>query len=328
MKVLVTGAEGFVGQTIVEELSKKNVEVFCLARPKSERTNDSKTFFRADIVNLESLKCLDELKNIDGIIHSAGLAHQFDDVDEKAFWQINVEGTKNIALTAARLKAKHFILISSVSVYGKVRGLRGRATIDEDSKCEPEGFYAQSKLEAEKIAIEICEKNNVPLTILRLATVIGERDRGNTARLIKVIDEGRFFWIGKGENYKSLVYKNDAAQACISVLDKKTDKTEIFNVTAAPVSMKEIVSEIARHLKKRIPEIYIPKGLLETAFRINAKILRRKNIYNISKTVEKWLSDDVFSGEKIARAYGFRAETTVSEAIGRQIASFQKEKKL
>jgi nucleoside-diphosphate-sugar epimerase len=324
MRILVTGAEGFVGKAIVAALLEKKFCVFCLASLKSE-TKSAPKLFRADIGNLESLNCLDELKNIDAVIHSAGLAHQFGDVNEKDFWKVNVEGTKNVVLKAAHLAAKHFVLISSVSVYGKARQDK-RIEIDEDFPCEPEGAYAQSKLEAEKIATEICEENSIPLTILRLATVVGEGDQGNTARLINWIDAGRFLWIGKGENLKSLIYKGDVAEACACVLDKKTSETEIFNVTSEPVSMKEIVGEIAKNLNKKIPKIYVPAKLSEVAFKLNSKITRIGKIHKLSETIEKWLSDDVFSGEKIALRYKFRAKTKISEAIERQVESYKNRK--
>src|ERR1044072_1188796 len=143
MKVLVTGAEGFVGKTIVAGLLEKNFCVFRLASLKSE-TKAAPDFFRADIANPETLDCLDELKNIDAVIHSAGLAHQFGETDEQKFWKINVEGTKNVVLKAAQLAAKNFVLISSCSVYGRARRDK-RVEIDEDFPCEPEGAYAQSK---------------------------------------------------------------------------------------------------------------------------------------------------------------------------------------
>jgi len=326
MRILVTGATGFVGKAIVAELQKENHEVFCLGSLKSVDTDDLPNFQKVDIADFESLKSLVNLQNIEAVIHSAGLAHQFAKTDEEDFRRINVLGTKNAALLAANSDVKHFILIGSVAVYGKIRQQKGLVAVGEDFECEPESVYARSKLESEKVAREVCEKNRIPLTILRLATVIGENDMGNTARLIETIDKRLFIWIGKGENYKSLVYKNDVAKACLNVLEKKTSVTEIFNVTAKPVSMKEIVSEIARHLDRKIPKIHIPSGLLEKIFLINTKLFRIEKIFNQSATIEKWLSDDIFSGDKIAFEYGFRAETPISEAIRRQVEVYKNRK--
>jgi nucleoside-diphosphate-sugar epimerase len=105
------------------------------------------------------------------------------------------------------------ILISSVSVYGPYTlGL-----YDENTPCRPVGPYPLSKFHAELRAIEIADKSGMALTILRLATLYGEGDPGNVGRLIRSLDQGRFVWIGDGSNRKSLLYKRDAARACVAV---------------------------------------------------------------------------------------------------------------
>jgi nucleoside-diphosphate-sugar epimerase len=321
MKVLVTGATGFVGKAIVEKLSETGFDVLSAGRRKLSAKENTPNFIQLDITDVESLENLKALKNIDVIIHSAGLAHQFGKVDNDKFREVNVEGTKNIGKVAVELNVKHFILISSVSVYGS--GKNTIKPIDEEFICKPSGAYAQSKFYSEKAAIQICEKNKIPLTILRLATVIGENDSGNTQRLIKAIDNGKFCWIGKGENYKSLVYKEDVARACLAVIKKKTSKTEIFNVTAEPLKMKEIVSEIASLLNKNIPKFHLPISILEKIFYINSRLLKTKKISDVSNTIKKWLSEDVFSGNKIITEYHFRAETSVREAISRQVKAYK-----
>lgn len=327
MRVLVTGASGFVGRAIVTELLGENHEVFCLVRQKSENLDELPNVWRGEISDAESLSPLENVKNIDVIIHAAGLAHQFGKTSDDVFGNVNVTGTENIANLAVKLKIKHFVLISSVSVYGDVKNKSNLTElIDENFSCKPQGIYARSKFEGEKIATEICEKNKIALTILRLATVIGENDRGNTARLIKAIDRKRFIWIGTGKNCKSLIYKIDVALACLKVLDKKTAQTEIFNITAEPVKMNFIVAEIASVLERKVPKFKISTKVLKTIFNVNSKTVKIGKITNLSATIEKWISEDVFSGGNIAKVYGFRAQTKISEALRRQVADYKKSK--
>ena len=330
MRILVTGATGFVGRAIVAELLMENLEVFCMGSLSRAGTDELPNFLRADITNTESLERLESLPLIDVLIHTAGLAHQFGGASLEEFWRINVEGTKNVCLLAERLGVKHFIHISSVSVYGRGKQ-SGGGLLAEDVRCEPESVYAQSKFEAEKTAADICRKNSILLTILRPATIIGENDPGNTWRLIEAIDNRKFIWIGKGENYKSLIYKTDVARACLSVLKKSSEKaessessesSEIFNLTAEPVSMKEIVSEIEKRLDKKVPKIRIPGRLLRFVLKTNEKTFRIEKVRKLSETVEKWLADDTFSGEKIAQACGFRAATPVRAALQREVDSY------
>lgn len=336
MKVLVTGANGFVGAAIVEQLSAGDYETCVLLNSK---TNDKKfgvnskviRVVHADIADYESVEKTSGIGRIDAVIHCAGLAHQFGNTVEADFWKINVRGTENIAKLAVLTKAKCFILISSVAVYGKSSEEKSGIEINpvaEETLCQPSDFYARSKLESEKAAQKICAGNNINLTILRPSTVIGENDRGNVARLIKTIDDNRFFWIGSGENLKSLIYKGDVAKACLCILNRQPPQqsgvTEIFNVTAEAVPMKDIVFEIHKHLRKKNPRLHVPPTVLKLFFLLNRKTFNVGRIEKLFGTVGKWLSDDVFSGGKIKKQCGFTAETSVSEAIRREVESYKK----
>jgi nucleoside-diphosphate-sugar epimerase len=318
MRVLVTGANGFVGRSIVSELSKGADELILLDRIVSrEAERPGVKFVEADISRPIDPTGLD-IGNIDMVIHAAGLAHQFGPVSRETFWKVNVDGTANVAGLAAESGARHMVLISSVSVYGKPEeGISLRA---EDAECKPEGPYAESKFESEKIASQISEKKGLPLTILRLATVIGEGDRGNVARLIRAIDKKTFIWIGKGENRKSLVHKDDVARACIAAMNCDHTGMRIYNVSAQPLTMKEIVSSIAESLKKKEPRIAIPPALLRAGFRMNSATLGVEKIERISGTLEKWLSDDSYSAERIATECSFFPEVSVRQALDREVA--------
>jgi len=116
MKVLVTGASGLVGSSIVRELLKKSFEVYATGRTNSniDKFGEIKKFFKVDITEYQNLATVGKLKNINVVIHSAGLAHQFENRTEKEFWKVNVLGTENVARLAVNLRVKHFILISSV----------------------------------------------------------------------------------------------------------------------------------------------------------------------------------------------------------------------
>lgn len=338
MKVLVTGANGFLGRAIVAELIAENFEVEILinrAADSEKRGNRSGVgkIWRADIRKPEQMTDLRMEGKADIIIHSAGLAHQFKTRPAADFWEVNVGGTKNVCEAAASMKARHLILISSVAVYGSAEDFAGkksaaerRVGISEDAVCEPREIYAQSKLKSEQTAREICEKNGIRLTILRPATIIGEGDMGNLRRLIEAIDRKRFVWIGRGENLKSLIYKGDVAAACrmLAASDSTEKKSEVFNLTAAPIKMREIVSEIERRLDRKVPPIAFSPSFLNLVFALNRKTFGIEKVEKLSRTVDKWLSDDVFSGEKLRAAYQYRTKTAIVEALERETADYKR----
>lgn len=334
-KILVTGAKGFVGAEIVAFLRREYERVFTLENEKTEKNEkNEKTVnlggktksdvFIADITNKNALRRLDEIEALDAIVHAAGLAHQFGATKREVFQKVNVAGTENVLLLARRLGVKHFILISSVSVYGHSR-ISGNGAgevnkgVGEDAECAPEGFYAESKLDAENAARRFCEDAGIRLTILRPATVVGEHDPGNFLRLIRAIDRRRFVWIGTGVNYKSLVHREDVARACSAVLDADGAGTEIFNIAANFLQMKEAVRIVAEKLNKKIPNFFVPAAVAEQAFRFNSRFFGFERVKRWEKTVSKWLADDAYSPEKIKKMHGFAAQISAEEAVGREV---------
>jgi nucleoside-diphosphate-sugar epimerase len=272
---------------------------------------------------------LEKIGTIDAVVHSAGLAHQFKATSREKFQQVNVEGTANVLELAGKLQVKHFVLISSVSVYGhhlSIGGLkkefeRARG-IAETAECLPEDFYAESKLDGEKLARRFCAENNIKLTILRLATVIGEEDRGNFLHLIRQIDRRRFIWIGRGDNHKSLVHRVDVAGACLRVLEESENEREacrVFNISADSLKMREIVEIIGSKLNKKIPPARIPAALVKRILRYGAHTLAWRQIKRAEKTIAKWLAEDVYSAEKIKRELGFVPRISAKEAIEREV---------
>ncbi len=320
--ILVTGASGLVGSSIISEVSENDqFEITAICGKNYPVTEaELKKVYQLDISNYEALNVVEKSEKIDVIVHAAGLAHQFGDPKREDFWRVNVIGTENICKFAVDCKVKHLILISSVAVYGNY----GKAEVNETFRCQPEGIYAESKLEAEKNAVEICETANINLTILRLATVIGEGDRGNVARLIETINKGKFIWIGKGTNKKSLIYKGDVAKAVTKTIENQPTGTQIFNITAKAVSMNEIVNIISENLPKKLLPISISTKLLNVIFKFNKKTVSLTKVKAIEKTIVKWLSEDNYSGENFFKTYNFSPATTIAEALKKQVENYQK----
>ena len=336
MNILVSGATGFVGRAIVEELilnKSEKLKIYGLGNRQVTKTSSFPDFFKVDLTNSESLFVLENFADLDVIVHSAGLAHQFRNSLKGEFYNVNVKGTKNILEFAVEKSVKHFVLISSVSVYGREnesRAVGDLKKINENEACFPKGEYAVSKLKAEGLAMEICRENNIALTILRLATVVGEGDQGNVGRLIRAIDQKKFVMIGKGENYKTLIYKKDVARACRIVIEKKDlsgREAEIFNVAADPVRMKSVVAIISHRLGKKQTGFFVPLTITRLPIKVVSKLFPLQIVKSLAETLNKWTSNEIYANEKIKQKYSFQPETDITEALGREADFYIKKQK-
>ena len=312
--VLVTGACGFLGSAIVRQAVNYGLSITATDRIENKDLPDV-NYVVVDILNPESL--LKPFRGIDVVCHVAGLAHIFEKSKyEKApFYEVNVIGTKNVADAAARAGVKYFLFISSVSVYG------GEAEgKNEESKCHPETPYAESKWQAEQLLINFCKKVGMDLTILRLATLYGEGDPGNVARLIRLIDRGRFVWVGNGKNLKSLLHRDDAARACIEAIKRPQHGINIYNVSAPPCKMIDIVKTIYDALGKSSPSWHIPASFaLNSAKLLKIFSFNRGKLSNIYDTLKKWVANDYYNTEKFNKTFNFQTGVSLEEGIRREV---------
>jgi len=313
-RILITGSAGFLGSEIVRQAVNDSLSVIATDRIDNTKFLDV-DFICADILDPESL--LKPFRGIDVVCHVAGLAHIFEKSKyEKApFYEVNVIGTKNVANAAVRAGVKHFLFISSVSVYG------GEAEgKDEESKCHPETPYAESKWQAEQVLINLCEKVGMDLTVLRLATLYGEGDPGNVARLIRLIDRGRFIWVGNGKNLKSLLHRDDAARACIEAIKRPQRGINIYNVSAPPCKMSDIVKTIYDALDKSCPSWHIPASFaLNSAKVLKTLTFNRGKLNTICDALKKWVSDDYYNTDKFNKTFDFQTEVSLEEGIRREV---------
>ena len=314
-KLLVTGASGFFGSEIVRLVRVGDWELRALVRNPNKHLPGFEIFV-GDLSDRTTLRKACE--GVTAVVHAAGLAHVFGRAAKEShrFNETNETGTANLVDAALDAGVSNIVLVSSVSVYGGYPGTQ----CDESVPCNPKGPYAISKRRAELKAIERMSNRRASLAILRFATLYGEGDRGNVAKLIRALDQGRFVWPGTGQNQKSLIYKEDAAHACIRVLDQPVSGTEVFNVSARPSTMREIVASICEALGRPVPRARIPLSILNAAGAVSRAI---GDPGSFSGRFEKFIHDDVYSGAKFDAAFNFHPAVSLSEGIRREVDSLR-----
>lgn len=234
MKVLLTGASGFLGKAIFEELESSQ-ELITLGRSPSNR-------IQADL-----RRGTLELPEVDMIVHAAGKAHTTpkSKAEIEEFFLVNTRGTENLLNSLNSKLPKSFVFISSVAVYGREEG----ANIDENHPLLGVTPYARSKIEAESLILEWGNRNRVPIVILRLPLISGTNPPGNLKALARAIESGYYLRIGRGEAKKSMVAASDVAK----LLHLLQGKYGIYNLTdGRNPDLFSIENQISNQFGKKI----------------------------------------------------------------------------
>lgn len=235
--VLLTGASGFLGKSIVKRIASE-FSFFCLSR-----TSGDYQFSLENEIPIFNT-------SFDLVIHAAGKAHRVPktDSEKKEFYEINVIGTNNLLNGLEKVGVpKQFVFVSSVSVYGQEEG----SNIAEKSSLEAKDAYGLSKIEAESLVQKWCTQHNVVCTILRLPLLVGEHPPGNLGAMHKGIAKGYYFNIGGGIAQKSMVLADDVA-IFIPVIGSQGG---IYNLTDGHhPTFFELSSVMAKQLKKSTPK--------------------------------------------------------------------------
>ncbi|MBC5773013.1 NAD-dependent epimerase/dehydratase family protein [Pontibacter sp. KCTC 32443] len=277
----LTGGSGFLGCTIKSHLSNKG-HVVSLNRTGKDGI----------MVDISSAFILPVSFNPGIVIHAAGKAHMVPRTaaEEKEFFDVNFEGTKNLcsALELLSQKPKAFVFISTVAVYGQDVG----NMITESYPLLGTTPYAKSKILAEEWLQNWAKEQNIKLAILRLPLIAGPNPPGNLGAMINGIRSGKYVGIGKSAARKSIVWAEDVAQ----IIPKVAEVGGIFNLTDGyHPSFKELEDCIAGLLRKRSP-FHIPVPVAKTIAALGDIIGSRSPI--TSSKLQKMMSTLTFDDSK------------------------------
>lgn len=227
MKILITGASGFIGSFIVEEALRRGFETWAGVRATSSRKylqDERIHFINLDFSSEERL--LEELRghDFDYVVHAAGVTKCLHKDD---FFRVNYEGTKAFAHALLRLKMpiKRFVYLSSLSIFGAIKEKQPYQEIDENDTPRPNTAYGKSKLMAEQFLDSI--GNDFSYIILRPTGVYGPREKDYYV-MAKSIADHVDFSVGFRRQDITFVYVKDLVQAVFLALDRGMSGRKYF----------------------------------------------------------------------------------------------------
>ena len=265
MKILVTGANGFIGTHLCETLAKSGHEVRATARsldPKSSTTREM------IICDLESADNLDHLTTgCEAIVHLAGRAHVMSDdpaTSESLYVSANVDATKKLAQSASRTGVKRMILMSSVKVNGESTTIDTPFTSHDTPN--PQDPYGRSKARAEQALWDVTSTSGLEGVVIRPPLVYGPGVRANFASLIGIVGRGIPLPLGSIQNKRSFVSLDNLVDLIATTLQSPNAAGNTFLASDGnDLSTPDLIRSIASALGQSPKLFPFPSALLKLA---------------------------------------------------------------
>jgi nucleoside-diphosphate-sugar epimerase len=325
MRVLVTGATGFLGGAVARRLHAAGHEVLATGRSPVRGAALAQTgprFVAADLTNREGAEAL--CRDQDWIVHCAALSSPWGAYP--LFHDANVVATSNLVGAASRAGVGRFVHISTPSLY---MGGGSRFDVREDDPLPaPVNAYAATKREAEKV-VRAAREAGLRSVILRPRALFGPGDTTLFPRLLRALESNRLPVIGDGRNLVDLTYIDnvvDSVELACAAPEQALD--QVYNITnGEPIRLWPLIGELAESLGLARPSRHVSRPVamaVATLMEAAARVMGAKREPLLTRYSVQVLADSMTLNLDRARALlGYVPKVTVRDGLHRFVSSLQ-----
>ncbi len=318
--VLVTGANGFVGSILAQELKARGYRIRGMVRSTSNLCFIENSGIHCCIGDLSDETCLPgAVEGIDFVVNVGGKSSDWGDYD--SFYRANTQGVINLIEASMKAKVKRFVQISSVAVHGIGR----HVDTTEEGPFYPNDFpYCITKKLGEEKAFEYWRKHSFPVTAIRPGNVFGENDRTTILQLAEALRNRSLPYVAHGQYLTCPTYITNLTDAIIAAMEKDEAVGESFLITdGLKITWKEYTQKLCNALGVKENHFSVPAKLARltgAAMEELYKLLHAKNPPPLTRYRTLQVSNHYhFSVEKARRLLGWSPKTDIDTAIERTI---------
>ncbi|MFA4970993.1 MAG: SDR family oxidoreductase [bacterium] len=310
MKVLVTGANGFVGRRVCSSLKEGGYAVRAAVRDMNENGVDFIQQVIDDVICVGNIDGSTDwsraLDGVDVVMHLAARVHILQEVSKnplESFRSVNVLGTGRLAKLAASAGVRRFVYISSISIHGNSTDERPYV---EDDEANPHSPYAISKWEAEVVLRRIAQKSGLELVVVRPPLVYGPGVGGNFLRLMRWADKGWPLPLGSIHNLRSFIGIDNLADLIVRCVEHPDAAGETFLVAdGEDLSTPDLIQRIAALLGRPARILPCPVGVLR----------KSAALFGMEDVVDRLCNSLQVSSEKARRVLGWQPSISLVDGF-------------
>lgn len=268
VRVLITGANGFVGSALCGYLRAHGHDVVATVRRRDLHLDATAVHVVADInAGTEWARAVND---VEAVVHLAAVTHAGADTPPERFHRVNVEGTLRLAREAVAAGVQRFVFMSSIKVNGErsplADGVPTRLSgLDQP---HPQGFYGTSKWAAEQALFELGAAAPLDVVVLRPPLIYGPGHKGNMLRLMRWVARRVPLPLAGVANRRSLLFVGNLVAAVALAVSRPGIPSAAYTLADIDLSTPTLIELVARHLQVRANLFHVPQGLLRAAVRL------------------------------------------------------------
>ncbi len=324
MKVLVTGAGGFIGSYLLPQLLAAGHEVRGLALDEADAARirsagDVEVFF-GDVTQVETLP--PAAQGVDVVFHAA--ARVSDWGPWEAFEKLTLRGTENMLQAAIGAGVPRFLLFSTTGVYAPMPP--GSPPLTEDAPYggpdSPWGSYGRSKVMAEQAVLRAQQEGLLTATIVRPVSIYGPGDRTFIPRIIQFLRRPTAVWIGDRNPYTPFLFVTDVAEGIAAAGSSEKAAARIYTLGPDPeFRMRDFLLAVCRELDIRPPRFTVPYAVAAALANLSegwARLIRAKEPPSLTRmSLFLMTQDQRFDVSKAKRDLGWQSKVSMEEGVRR-----------
>ncbi len=258
---LVTGANGFTGSRFCQYLAHRGVGtrgMYYEPDGAPSFRHDRLELVPGDLRDRESLR-----RALEGVsvVYHIGALYRPTNVRERDYWDVNVEGTRNLIELSKEVGVSRFVNCSTIGVHGHVEN----PPAAEDAPIKPDDYYQVSKLKGEEIARDLGKELGLKVASVRPAAIYGPGET-RFLKLARLIHQRRFVMFGDGEVEYHFIHWRDLSDAFVRCAEQEAAVGQTYIIADDhPLTLNQIVNTVADALGVRRPRVRLPLSLLKVS---------------------------------------------------------------
>ena len=316
MKVLVTGGTGFTGKALVKRLLDEGHEVVALDYKEGIKTDELRRWGAEVVIGTVTDKAVVDrcMEGVD-LVHHLAAAFRELNVPESHYYEVNVDGTRNVLEAARRHGVRRFIYMSTCGVHGNV----DHPPAAEDAPIQPADYYQQTKYEAEPFVLG-ANSDRMRTVVLRPAAIYGPGDPERFFMIFKRVAKGVFPMFGSGKTFYHPLYIDNLVDACMLAMEEGKGDGEAYLIADEEyVEIEDLVRRVAKAMGREVRIPHYPVWPLVVAGHVFEKACKPFGITPpiFPRRVDWYRQNRAFDIGKARRDLGYEPRVGLDEGLRR-----------